>query len=567
MAAHDQSFGADPILALRRSCGINMHSVTGGTGATVTTGDREETPGTDARSTRHGGPHRLSLVLFVVGCLLTALLAWGAASANTNNDHRLLKLQVRQAASTLSAALPSLQTPLTAAFDVAMATRDPGEFQKFIAPEVGRAGPFVSASLWQLAPGPPKPLIVVGTPPSLTDGQAAAYFSKVHPGGPLNIIRIRTSSPKLGYAEIPAGAGPSEAVYAESPLPTDKKAVVPKNSAFSDLDFALYLGHQDTTSALIETTGPLRGFQVSASVPFGDSALTLVGTASAPLGGGLSASLPWIAIVFGALLAVLVALTAEYLIRRRQLAEGLADENASLYVEQRTIAETLQHALLPAEISEIAGIETAVRYVPGVGGIEVGGDWYDVIPTGDASAIFVVGDVSGRGLSAATTMAYLRHAIRAYVVQGGGPAVVLDKLGNLIGPARDGHFATVLCGYIDVKHHLLTVACAGHFAPLVIDQDGAHYVQITVAPPIGVSPRNPPTETSITVTPGASVLAFTDGLVERRGESLDEGLARLSAAAAGYEGDMDDLLGKLVSDLTPEGSDDDIAILGVRWLR
>jgi serine phosphatase RsbU (regulator of sigma subunit) len=162
-------------------------------------------------------------------------------------------------------------------------------------------------------------------------------------------------------------------------------------------------------------------------------------------------------------------------------------------------------------------------------------------------------------------MAYLRHAIRAYVVQGGGPAVVLGKLGDLVGQADDGHFATVLCGHIDVDRRLLTLASAGHFSPLVIDQNGGRYPEVDAGPPIGVVPRPVPIETSTTLSPGASIVAFTDGLVERRGESLDVGLARVITTVVGRSGGIDDLLGYLLADLTPDGSDDDIAILGVQW--
>ena len=270
-------------------------------------------------------------------------------------------------------------------------------------------------------------------------------------------------------------------------------------------------------------------------------------------------------VISGLVLAVIAAMTAEYLMRRRRLAERLATENAHLYQEQRTIAVTLQRSLLPDAIPSLDGVEIAVRYVPGVGGIEVGGDWYDVIPTGDGSIFFVVGDVSGRGLSAATTMGYLRHAIRAYVAQGGGPAVVLGKLGQLVGRSSDGHFATVLCGSIDVERHLLTVASAGHFAPLVIDHGGTRFIDVPVAPPVGVVPQSVPTESATTLVAGASVVAFTDGLIERRGESLDVGLARLRTVASNQLGTMDDFLGRLLEELTPEGSSDDIAILGVQW--
>jgi hypothetical protein len=477
-------------------------------------------------------------------------LSWAAASANSNSDHRLLNLQVRQAASALGAAVGSIQTPLTAAFDSSAATHNTNAFEQIISPDVGPAGPFLSASLWQISPGPPKALIVVGTQPVLPDepGGVDAFFSRIKAGGPLTVTSIiGGSTPRLGYAEIPAGQGDTVLVYAESPLPPNKKAVIPESSAFSDLDFALYLGHKVDRSTLLETTGPLVGYRARTSVPFADSAITLVGTTTTSLSGGLSADLPLIAAILGAILTLSVAVTSEYLIGRRRLAEVLATENAGLYVEQRTIAETLQHSLLPEEIPAIDGLEISVRYAPGVGGIDVGGDWYDVIPAGEGNAFFFVGDVSGRGLAAATTMAYLRHAIRAYVVQGGGPSVVLTKLGNLVDRASDGHFATVLGGYIEVAQRTLTVASAGHFAPLVIDQDGARYMDVDVGPPIGVLPRSAPVETTITVPVGATVLAFTDGLVERRGESLDVGLARLKEAVEGNgrDVDVDGLLGRL----------------------
>jgi serine phosphatase RsbU (regulator of sigma subunit) len=511
--------------------------------------------------------HRLPILVLVLGCLLSSLLALAASAANSNSQHRLLKLQVRQAASALSAELTGLQTPLTAAFEVTVVTHDPSEFTQLIGSDVGRAGPFVSASLWQVSGGKAKVLAQVGTTSELvTDHLATAFFNSMRPSPTLRVTGLlKGPSPRIGFAEMPPQSGTTEVVYAESALPRDKKAVVPKDSAFSDLAFALFLGRQTSPGTLIETTGSLRGFHTTTSVPFGDSALTLEGTATVPLSGGLSESLPLIVLLVGVTLSIAAALTAEHLIRRRALAEMLARQNARLYLEQRTISETLQHSLLPDEIPELPGIEIGVHYSPGVGGIEVGGDWYDVIPTGSAEFMFVVGDVAGRGLKAATTMAFLRHAMRAYVAEGGGPAVVLTKLGHLVGRASDGQFATVLCGHIEVEHRMMTVACAGHFPPLVIDQTGACYVDVAVAPPIGVLPRLEPVESTVTVGPTATVLAFTDGLVERRGENLDLGLDRLRQAAGVGAEHIDDVLRTLVDELTPDGSVDDIAILGVKW--
>jgi serine phosphatase RsbU (regulator of sigma subunit) len=509
-------------------------------------------------------------MVLVVGALLTVLLTWAASAANSTNEHRLLKLQMRQAASVLSSALPSLQLPLTAAFGIVQATGDPLQFGKFIANDVGSSGPFVSASLWQISPGPPKPLVVVGATPAIEiDGQATTFFEHLRPSTLLSVSGIlggSGTSPRLGYADLPPGTGTTEAVYAETRLPAHKQeAAAPNNSAFSDLNFALYLGRTASPSTLVEDIGPATGYRATATVAFGDSALTLVGTARTPLGGGLSATLPWIVVLAGGVLSIVGAMTAEYLVRRRRLAEALATEVAGLYLEQRTNSETLQHSLLPEAIPTLSGLHVSVRYVPGVGGVEVGGDWYDVIETGEHSSMFVIGDVAGRGLAAATTMAYLRHAMRAYIAEGDGPATVLSKLGNLVGPSNDGHFATVLCMHVDLDRHLLTMASAGHFPPLLIDEDGARFAQVTVATPIGVGNRTTPEESRTVVASKTCLLAFTDGLVERRGENIDAGLERLRQVAPGHAGHVDDLLGGILADLTPDGSDDDIAILGVQW--
>jgi len=515
-------------------------------------------------------PHRLPLAVVLLGAALTTILTWAAASANTSSDHRLLHLQVRQAASALGAVLPSIATPLTAAFDSSAATHNTKAFQQIISPSVGAAGPFLSVSLWQVSPGPPKPLVVVGAQPVLPNepGGVAAFFRQIKPDGTLSVTSIiGGSTPRLGYGEIPADQGDTVLVYAESALPPNKKAVIPKNSGFSDLNFALYLGRKVDPSTLLETTGNLTGYHAQTSVTFGDRALTLVGTTKGPLAGGLSADLPLIAALLGALLTVGAAVTAEYLIRRRRLAEFLAMENARLYVEQRTIAETLQHSLLPGAIPHVDGLEIAVRYAPGIGGIEVGGDWYDVIPRGEGSVFFFVGDVSGRGLGAATTMGYLRHAIRAYAAQGGGPGAVLSKLGDLVDRASDGYFATVLCGQIDVGRH--TPHC-GLRRPLCPSGDrregcpvhGPRGRTSHRCPAARSSPRDHHHRAPGDIRPSLHRWARRASWREPRcGAGPAAGNCPRSSRGRGRP------RGQVLAELAPDGSDDDIAILGVKWLR
>jgi serine phosphatase RsbU (regulator of sigma subunit) len=177
---------------------------------------------------------------------------------------------------------------------------------------------------------------------------------------------------------------------------------------------------------------------------------------------------------------------------------------------------------------------------------------------------FVVGDVSGRGLSAATVMAGLRFTIRTYLIEGYTPAVALEKCSKQIHVLTDGHFATVLVGIGDAYTRELTLANAGHFNPLVIDGERAEYLETAVGVPLGVSGGGYETVT-VTVPEGSTLLAFTDGLVEQRGESLDAGLKRLLESARNSCGPLDLVLAKVITEVSDDASEDDIAMLGLRW--
>lgn len=507
----------------------------------------------------------------LVGLVVTGALAWAANVANGDSAHRLLELEVSQAAATLAGALPATQATLVADYEVADATRASIPiFKSFNAPEVGPDARFVSVSLWRIGGTSPRLLATAGAVPDLAGGpgEAAAFFARVHPSPALSVTGILGGpGRRLGYAEVPPGARSNLAVYAESALPPNGSMTLKRRSAFSDLNFALYLGRTQARADLLESSGgpSVSGQQVSTSVPFGDTSITLVGSQRRPITGGVSESLAWIVGIVGVILALAASLIAQGLVDRRRRAEGLAAENQRLYGEQRAVAAVLQHALLPGRLPEVAGVEVAVRYVAGVDGIDVGGDWYDLIPMDGGTCMLVIGDVSGRGLGAATTMASLRFAIRAYVAQGDEPNVVLDKLGELLSVERDGHFATAICGHVDVAGHRITLANAGHLPALLVDGDAAAFIEGPVGPPIGVCQRARSACVTVSVPAGATVLVVTDGLVERRGESIDEGLERLRHSVGAAAGPLDDVLGRVLGELVPRGSDDDIAMLGMQW--
>jgi len=537
-------------------------------------------PGDAVRATERGSHrHRLhgsSVVVLVVGCIVVAALSWTSFTVNDRNETRLLKLQTKQAASVLAVILPVVETPLAAAAEIAATTQGkPAPFARYIGPYVGAQGTFVSVSLWRIDQPAPGRLAFVGETPKLTPTSAAArsLLSEARRTRLLTLIGLLGGpEPRLGYAYMPAGSTPRYAVYAESPLPSNRRVVAEAGSAFADLTYALYLGDSARSGALLESTTPrlpITGRTATVRIPFGGGSFTLVASPTGELGGSLSARLPWIVAVVGTVLALAAAVTADRLIRRRRDAERLADENVRLYGEQRTIAETLQHALLPQELPMIPGMDIAVRYVPGVNGVDIGGDWYDIVPLDAHRFIFVVGDVSGRGRNAARIMASLHYAIRAYAQQGDAPDMILNKTSRLLSVVRDGHFATVVCGLVDNVRGVVTLANAGHLPPLMLDRDGgtAGFVSTHVGAPIGVASDEPYVSVEIAAPAGGSLLAFTDGLVERRGEILDRGLSGLEDAAVGEdEASLDDLLSKIVNELNSDASDDDTAILGLRWL-
>ena len=172
-------------------------------------------------------------------------------------------------------------------------------------------------------------------------------------------------------------------------------------------------------------------------------------------------------------------------------------------------------------------MEIATRYEAGLDVMEIGGDWFDVIVRSDGGFIFVVGDVSGRGVQAAIVMASLHYAIRAYVAQGDPPSQILTKLCALLDVGRDGHFATVLCGRVDVSRREVALSSAGHLPPLLVSHRKGAFVELTVGPPIGTVYGAVYPSTSVQIPDDCTLLAYTDGLVERRGQLLDVGLDEL----------------------------------------
>jgi serine phosphatase RsbU (regulator of sigma subunit) len=521
----------------------------------------------------------IAVVVLIVGLLVTAALTVTSRIVYNHNENRLLLARMRELALVLTSAVPQIQTPLASADAFADATGgDTAKFRAFMAPSVGPGRQFVSAALLPLGVAHPRPKAVLGSTPALLSrpAQLDAFVAQTTRGAGLNVVGLLGGkAPRLGYAFLAAGARHGFVVYAEGALPKDRRSRLSSNSAFFGLHYALFLGHSKQSRQLLVTDLahlPVSGRQVSTTVRFGRTVLTLIVTAGGPLGGAFSELLPWFIAVVGAVLALAAALLVERLMRGRRHAEQLAgvldrvaEENRRMYAEQRSIAQTLQHALLPEELPALRGLESSARYVPASSGIDVGGDWYDIIPAEGDRALLVVGDVAGHGLRAATTMASLRHATVAFATEDCRPSAVLAKLSRFASRHDYDYFATVLCVLIEVGERRISVASAGHLAPLVIDEHGCRFAEIRVGMPVGVAHEELYEEATTVLAPHATLLAFTDGLVERRGEVIDVGLERLREAALGAERSLDELVGTLARDLAPDGHHDDTAIIAVRW--
>ena len=499
-------------------------------------------------------------------------LVWLTGVVATHTQQNLLDLQAHEAGVVLDQAASGFKTPLASAAGIADASGgDAAKIMAYVGPDVGtaRGKLFDSLSVWRLTPRGPQRVLAAGRPAQL--GPASAAFSDFLSGvpGPQSLAvrgELGARRPSLAFAVESIGNNPRYVVYAEAPLPSDRRAAQPTSSAFHELGFSLYLRRAAVGSGLIETTGPMpaTGPVDRVHVPFGTATLDLVAWPTQWLGGGVLPALPWIILGVGLVLVATGAVTTEWLVRRRRMAEGLARENRRLYTEQHSIAQKLQEALLPQRLPEMTGMEIAARYISGDPVADIGGDWYDVIRCDDRSFVFVVGDVSGRGVPAANTMASLHFAIRAYAAQGDDPTTILGKLCGLLDVARDGHFATVLLGHVDVPLRRVTLANAGHLPPLVVWPEGVEYLETRNGGPIGVSADVRYAAVSVRLPAEASVLAFTDGLVERRGESIDAGLERLRLVTAGWTSECSGLLDAAAS-LATEGAGDDVAMLALRW--
>ncbi|MEU0405869.1 SpoIIE family protein phosphatase [Streptomyces sp. NPDC006197] len=231
----------------------------------------------------------------------------------------------------------------------------------------------------------------------------------------------------------------------------------------------------------------------------------------------------------------------------------------------RETAVTLQRSLLPQELEQPDDLRIAATYQPGVADAAVGGDWYDVITLGAGRTALVIGDVMGRGVRAAAVMGQLRTAVRAYARLDLPPHEVLQLLDGLAAEIDASQIATCVYAIHDPSEGKLVYASAGHLPILVRDEDGTvRRAEDPTGPPLGTGGWLHASG-SIALPPGSTAVLYTDGLVERRREDIDEGVAALARALAGADGTPQVVCDRLLRALGVTAEhDDDVAVLVVQ---
>ncbi|MEU4686572.1 SpoIIE family protein phosphatase [Streptomyces xinghaiensis] len=251
----------------------------------------------------------------------------------------------------------------------------------------------------------------------------------------------------------------------------------------------------------------------------------------------------------------------------QQIAQAL--RRAGLYEHEHRLAERLQRSLLPV-LPVIDGLDVAGRYAPGSDLVDVGGDWYDVhVLDGDHIGL-TIGDVAGHGLSEATAMGQISAALRGIVLRHGRrPGAVLAELDHFLRAYHPGRMATACYLVLHRPSGTLHYARAGHLPPLLVHADGSSsFLDRALAPPLGMVNDVAYTESEARIAAGETLLLFTDGLVERRGEILDAGLDRLTGLARRTAGlSADELCEVFLHHQPSADKPDDCALLALRTTR
>lgn len=242
-------------------------------------------------------------------------------------------------------------------------------------------------------------------------------------------------------------------------------------------------------------------------------------------------------------------------------------KRALAFEVQQTTSELLQRSLLPESLPELDGLALGAFYAPGGSGVDVGGDWYEVLPLADGRVVLALGDVMGKGVPAAIVMGQMRSALRAYALIEPEPSVVLARLDQLVSSLGvPEQIVTVVYGLLDCDRAGLRLAVAGHPRPLLAPTAQPPYdVDVEVGPPLGLG-AGPWEQTTLRLPPDTPLLMYSDGLVETRALHLDDGVERLRGQIAALEHrrrNPRELCARVAELMRRPDADDDVTMLAV----
>lgn len=505
-------------------------------------------------------------VLFVTLALVSRAVA-------DENEQRLLEQQTAQAGQALAITIEQLRTPLeSVATTVSVVGDDPLAFDRLARSLLVPAAGYDRAALFRLDEG--EPTSVIGDP--LVIGNHPEQLADLLRRAPTNsflIVDLLHDERTLGYAVVDDPSNPSHVVYAERTLSADPNVRRQFGGAFLTIDYALYLGTEERADSLLGASVrdlPFTGRRADRSIPFGDTELLLVTEPSVRLGSELLGSLWWIVLIGGGVASLATGLLLTKLGRSRERAVDLASEIQTLYRREHDVAETLQLALLPSSVDPPPGCEVTTRYWPADVTKLVGGDFYDVFGTDDGSWFVVIGDVCGHGIDAAAVTGIVRHTLRGAAQNARSPSEMLLTAHRALVSQRDHTFCTVCLVVFrpdSVGGGRAVVSLGGHPPPVLRRRSGEVETVGRTGMLLGV--LDPVLhDTTLEVEQGDTLVLYTDGLTDApggRGLSFDEVVTMVGASGERSIGDMADTIRAGQRDRQPGGSDDDTALVIIRF--
>jgi serine phosphatase RsbU (regulator of sigma subunit) len=511
-------------------------------------------------------PQAAAIALLVL-LLATGLMTWLTAHVVHDQERKLLSERATEINLVLEENVNSIATQLGSLGH--LSGEHPSLFDTEAAADLGNARTQAIALLHP-GPGPGTWTVVTsaGTglrPGQVLDGVAARTATEALSMKGMLATRVYGlgAARSIGFVmAAPSGA----VVYRQDLLGPPRPPSAAGTAPFSEVRVVLYDSTTRDPAQVLTTTAPKLPLGPSAIyTPYmaGRSRWLLGVEAAQPLVGSVASDAPWAVLIVGVVGAALVYGFMESVVRRRNAA-------LLLYQSEHRFAETLQRRLLSPLVAP-PGLDVASRYVAASDDHQVGGDWFDVFDLDGGRVGMVIGDVMGHDVEAAAAMAQVRAGLRAYAIEGGSPGTVLARLAHLIEAFEITVLVTVVYGIIDAPEgdgsRVFRWANAGHLPPLVHRPSG-EVSELTggVSPVLGAPVAGPRSEGSCEVTPGSTIVLYTDGLVEEHGVDLGESLAALRAALHGRAGlgSAEDICESVLAARLPERRHDDIALVAVQ---